>query len=316
MRNKIIITSAIVLCCLFGLIGCSKPQPSTLKLGYLPIAECTPLFVGKTENIFEKHGLNVELTEFDAGPTVIAASLGGSLDGGLSGVTPIFFAIDKGKPIKMVNDGGHVVPAEHPYVGIVVAVNSTIKSIQELRNKTIAVNGLKTIEDALLRVALRKANIGDSANVVTLPHPNMVPALERGTIDASMAIEPYIAMGLSKGQIKVIVGSEDLIPSFQISAIFFTDNFIKNHSDLIDKFTVAYNEAIDSINANPVRAKEIVAEWTKTPLETAKAITLPGWSKELNTEGVKEAQSAMVENKILERAVEIDQFIYKVGMTK
>lgn len=90
MRNKIIVTSVIVLCCLVGFLECTKPLPSTLKLGYLPIAECTPLFVGKTENIFEKHGLNVELTEFDAGPTVIAASLGGSLDGGLSGVTPIF----------------------------------------------------------------------------------------------------------------------------------------------------------------------------------------------------------------------------------
>ncbi len=297
-------------------LGRSKPptqetRQETLRLGYLPIAECTPLFVAKSEGFFEKHGLSVELVEFDSGPPVIAAALGGSLDGGLSGVTPIFFATDKSKPIKMVGDGGHVVPAEHPYIGIVVASRSKSKSIPDLKGKTVAVNGLKTIEDALLRVALNKANIADSVNVVALPHPNMVPALKSGTIDASMAIEPYIATGLSSGQIRVLTSSEELIPSFQISAIFFTNNFLDKKPEVIKNFTAAYNEAIDFINANPARAKEIVADWTKTPLETAKSMTLPGWSKELNIDAVKEAQRIMVENKILERAVNIDQYFYK-----
>lgn len=314
----LIFLAILLIVWLIGFAGRSK-QPSnvapqeTLRLGYLPIAECTPFFVAKNEKFFEKYGLNVELSEFDSGPTVIAASIGGSLDGGLSGVTPIFFAVDKNKPIKMVSDGGHVVPADHPYLAIVVENASPIRTLADLKGKTVAVNGLKTIEDALLRVALNKANIANSVNVVALPHPNMVPALKNGTIDASMAIEPYIATGLSSGQIRILVGSEELIPSFQISAIFFTQDFLDKKPEVVKKFIAAYNEAIDFINANPARAKEIVSDWTKTPLETAKSMTLPGWSKELNTAAVKEAQRVMVENKILERAVDLDPYFYKLG---
>src|SRR5258708_1072330 len=209
---------------LITLIGCSRPaaQPN-LRLGYLPVAECTPLFVAQTEGIFEKHGIKVTLTEFDAGPTVIAASFGGTLDGGLAGMAPIFFAVEKDKAIKMVSDGGHVVPAGHPYVGLLVKASSPIKSVADLKGKTVAVNGFKTIEEALLRVALNKAGIAGKANVVTLPHPNMVQALSSGTVDASIAIEPYISMGLASGQVRVLAGSEEMIPSFQISAIFFTE---------------------------------------------------------------------------------------------
>ena len=283
---------------------------SSLRLGYLPIAECTPLFVAQTEGFFQKHGLTVKLTEFDAGPTVIAATLGGSLDGGLAGVAPIFFAAAKEKPIKMVSDGGHAVPAEHPYVGMVVMVNSPIKSVAELKGKTVAVNGLKTIEDALLRVALNEAKISDSVKVIELPHPIMLPTLERGTIDASMAIEPYISMGLATGNIRVLAGSEDIIPSFQISTIFFSNEFIDRKPDTLKRFTAAYNDAIDFIAANPDRVRQIVAQWTKTPMETVKSITLPGWSKELPVAGIKSAQKVMVDNKILDKSVDLESYIY------
>jgi len=294
--------------------GCSRPavRPE-VRLGYLPIAECTPLFVAQSEHLFENHGIKVALTEFEDGPTVIAASLGGSLDGGLSGVVPILFAAEKDKPIKMVNDGGHVVPAPHPYVGLVVKASSQIQSVAELKGKTVAVNGLKTLEEGLLRVALNKAGIGHDVNVVTLPHPNMVQALTSGTIDASMAIEPYISMGLAEGSIRVLESSDEIIPSFQLSAIFFTNRFIEGSPDALARFTAAYNDAIRFIASNPDRAKHIVADWTKTPLATANSMTLPGWSTDLPIEGAKQVQKAMLENGILERAVNLDGFLYKVG---
>ena len=310
MTRRRFVQLFIVVICVALLSACARHRPAAnLRLGYLPIAECTPLFVAQTEGIFQKHGLTVELTEFDAGPTVIAAALGGSLDGGLSGVTPLFFAMEKAKPLVLTNDGGHVVKADHPYVGLVVSASSRIRTVAELKGKTVAVNGLKTIEDALLRVALRKAQLEDGVEVVTLPHPNMVPALSRGTIDASMAIEPYIASGLAAGSIRVLMGSEEIIPSFQVSAIFFTKVYADAHPSEIQKFTVAYNEAIEWIEANPQGAKEVVSQWTKTPIETASGMTLPGWSKTLNVSAVRAAQQAMLENHILDHSVDLTPFL-------
>jgi len=281
----------------------------TIRLGYLPIAECTPLFVGQALGLFQRRGLNVELKEFQDGPTVISAAQGGSLDGGLSGVAPIFFALEKDINIKLVGDGGHVVAAPHPYVGLVVGSNSPIKLPSELKGKTVAVNGLKTIEEALLRVALAKAGIAGTVKVVELPHPTMVQALESGIIDASMAIEPYISMGLGEGKIRILEGSEDIIPSFQISAIFFTELFLSNHGDDLLLFSGAYNDAIDFIDKNPAQAKTIVSQWTGTPIATSNQMTLPGWDKQLSIARLDAAKTAMLSNHIIDTDITLQKYV-------
>jgi NitT/TauT family transport system substrate-binding protein len=311
-RQGRVILASFFIALLFCLSGCGD-RKSQIRLGYLPIAECTPLFIAASEGFFAKHGLDVTLTEFDAGPTVIAATLGGSLDGGLAGVAPIFFAAAKGKRIKMVADGGHVVPSEHPYIGLVVAADSQLMSIKQLEGKTVGVNGLKTIEDALLRVALNKSKMSNSVNVVEFPHPLIVQALAKGTLDAAVAIEPYISMGLADNKIRILMTSEEILPDFQLSAIFFSYSFISARPDDLKRFILSYNVAIDFISKNPQRAKEIVSQWTKTPKQTALNMTLPGWSKQLPVSGIKRAEEAMIQNNILESPVNIEEYIFNVN---
>lgn len=138
----------------------------------------------------------------------------------------------------------------------------------------------------------------------------MIQALVSGTIDGSMSVEPYISMGLTTNKIRVLLGSEEIIPSFQLSLIFFSNDFIIKHSDTLARFTAAYNDAIDFIVGNPDRGKAIVAQWTKTPLETARSMTLPGWSKDLPVAGIEAAEQAMIDNKILDTPVALSSYIF------
>src|SRR3990172_12028000 len=92
-------------------------QLAGLKVGYIPIVSCLPLYAAVDNGYFEQEGLKVEISPMAGGQVAIPAIVGGSLDLGFSAYFAVFSARDAGMDITIVAAIVREVGAGQPYVG-------------------------------------------------------------------------------------------------------------------------------------------------------------------------------------------------------
>ena len=104
-----------------------ESQVETLRVGYLPIAECVQLYAGISQRFFEEQRLRVELQSMRGGAIVLPAVQQGDLDIGFSNVVSLVLLNSDRKPTDdkwLVSIAGatyerpgfsnHALIAEHP----------------------------------------------------------------------------------------------------------------------------------------------------------------------------------------------------------
>src|SRR5437764_462654 len=74
-------------------------EPTTLQVGYIPIADAGQLLVAQHEGYFAAEGLQVELVPFAGGAPIIEAIGTGDLHIGLSGTVPLIQATTQGRSL-------------------------------------------------------------------------------------------------------------------------------------------------------------------------------------------------------------------------
>lgn len=147
----------------------------------------------------------VHWSEFTAGPPIVAAETGGSVDLGGMAETPTIFAQAAGDPIKVVAvaEGS---PDSVPF-SIVVSPSSSITQVSQLRGKTVAVQE-GTTEQYILVHALKEVGVPYSA--VKIDNLNIVAgeaALESGRVDAYVTSEPLTSLMVLADKARVLQGA-------------------------------------------------------------------------------------------------------------
>src|SRR5208282_5188137 len=163
-----------------------------------------PLCVALEKGYFKEYGVDVAIAGiFRAGPETMSAFSADSLDMAYVGIAPTITAVaNKTARIRVlaqVNTDGSA---------IVVGNTSPIRSILDLSGKTVAVPGVSTVQDFLLRKALTNNGLAlNKVNIIVLKPPEMIGALRTGQIDAFIAWEPFPAKAVTSGVGRVLVTS-------------------------------------------------------------------------------------------------------------
>src|SRR5690606_11426615 len=92
-----------------GGLGAASAENVKLRFAYLLAASTLPILVAQKNGDFAKAGLDVELTEVQGGPAVVAAIASGSADVGYAAPVPPINARLNGINVKMVMALGHEV---------------------------------------------------------------------------------------------------------------------------------------------------------------------------------------------------------------
>ncbi|MCK4783361.1 MAG: ABC transporter substrate-binding protein [Desulfobacteraceae bacterium] len=192
------------------LVSSSYGQEPVVRLGYLQSdLHQLACFVSLEKGFFKQEGVQVEIGGiFKAGPEEMSAFAAKSLDAGYVGAAPATVAVANGvakvKIIAQVNLEGSA---------IVVRKGSGIKTVNDLKGKTVTVPGYAQVQDCLLRMALKKADMPlKSVHIMVLKPPEMIPSLESKQIDGFVAWEPYIAKAINKGVGEVLINSGEIWP--------------------------------------------------------------------------------------------------------
>ena len=249
----IIIAIVIIIALIGGYVYFAHPGETTVKIGYLPSDHDSALFVAQSQKLYEAQGINVETSQFNNGGDLMTAMASGDIDIGYVGVTPALSSIAKGVPIKIVSG------AQMEGSGILVANNSTITSVADLKGKKVATPGEASIQYMLLEYALNQENINISeVNPSSMKVAQMNDALKTGKVDAIVTYEPYVSIATNAGYGKLLENSSKILPDHPCCVVVASDKFIKEHPKELKSILAIHENATKYINEHPNDAAKLL----------------------------------------------------------
>ncbi|MEJ8821392.1 sulfonate ABC transporter substrate-binding protein [Variovorax humicola] len=144
---------------------------------------------GTLEKRLAPLGVAVTWTEFNAGPVQLEALNVGSIDFGDVGEAPPIFAQAAGAPLAYV-------AATVPRPGaeaVLVHKDSAIRSVADLKGKKVALNKGSNVHYFIVKLAEQAGLRYSDLNLVFLPPPDARAAFEKGSIDAWVIWDPFLA---------------------------------------------------------------------------------------------------------------------------
>ncbi|HXY99666.1 MAG TPA: sulfonate ABC transporter substrate-binding protein [Stellaceae bacterium] len=202
-----------ILLLVFSLL--SPPAPAggpTLRIGYQKYGTLIVLQArGTLEERLRPLGVSVEWVEFPSGPPLLEALNAGSIDFGTAGEAPPVFA-------QAANNGFVYVGVEPPAPAgeaILVAKDSPIKTVADLRGKRVALNKGSNVHYFLVQ-ALTKAGLSFSdVKPAYLAPADARAAFERANVDAWVIWDPYLAAGQQATEARTLVDGTGIVSNFQ-----------------------------------------------------------------------------------------------------
>lgn len=268
VRPKLRLALMAMLATLLAACGQAKDEVPTLRVGdQLKVLQAALAAAGEDK---PEH-YRIEWSNFIGGPAVIAAQTGGSLDVGWMAETPLVFAQAAGSPVKVVTVGKGAKPGSSN-VALVVAADSPIRSVQDLKGKKVGY-GQGTITHYLVARLLENAGLSID-DVTQVRVANLNPkSIERGLVDAYSIAEPMLSQGLSNGTIRVIAyGGEPITPGFAYLVASDAALADPKRAELIRDLAARFARAIRFQREHPAKAAPFTAQQYNTNAELAEQI--------------------------------------------
>jgi NitT/TauT family transport system substrate-binding protein len=160
-----------------------------VRFGWAAPAAChAPLGYAADKGIFAKHGIDIELVDFLAtGDDVLTKYLAaGKLDVGAGFLLGWLKPLDEGLDVKLIS-------ATHAgCMRLLTTAGSGIKTLAQLKGKTIAVGAVNDAAQQTFSVSLAKAGIDPATDITWKAYPDnlLAVAVQKGQADALAHIDP------------------------------------------------------------------------------------------------------------------------------
>lgn len=228
------------------------------------------------KNVLKRYGKDYVLdTTFTRG-TPEAATLLAADQADMATLSFAIFATSVSKGVvaggmTIVSDNyqdGHKGFAENTFF---VLADSPIKTTQDLKGKTVAVNAFGSAVDLTLRVKLKKDGIDprNDLRIVEVAFPNQAAALREKRIDAGVLILPFMNVETRKGDLRPLFTGGDAFGPYAVLFQVATNEFLKTHPEAVRAFLEDYVHGLHWFYdpANRAKAVELAADFTKSSAE-------------------------------------------------
>ena len=249
LKPLLLIAAVLVVMALFWDTASAQARRKVLVAYVAPgITQVVP-WIAKEAGIFSKHGIDADVILLTGSPRLMQTLLAGDIDYALGGTSSVLRARFRGAdPV--------IVAGTTNFTGqrLLIRPDSPLKSIQDLKGKTVGVTQYGSQGDTFLRDALKKAGLKPDADVSILQMggtPQVASALVAGKVDAGVSGESSLllihqgrAKGLSGGSAK-----EMNIPGVG-ATLNVTRRFLARDREGITRFLRAYVEGIHYFRTN------------------------------------------------------------------
>jgi NitT/TauT family transport system substrate-binding protein len=234
-------------------------QPATkLAVSYSATWDFMPTFVAKDAGIFDRHGLDVTLSNLATtalGPPALQA---GSLQ--IASISPplLLLANDGGLDLVAVASVGSL-NAEHSSSSLITRPGLTVTKAQDLIGLKIGRPGINSAIDMLLKKWLLDRNVAlDQVTLIETPFPQMGDRLRAGQLDAAVALEPIRSRIVSSGAGTRSIDFISQVSPHIVAAIYgSTREWATANLPALRAFRASLSEAMTYMRDNPKDADAI-----------------------------------------------------------
>jgi ABC-type nitrate/sulfonate/bicarbonate transport system substrate-binding protein len=249
-------------------------DPPLIRFGRGFAAEEQMWLMSARPDLTPNQGKKYQLKQilFRANPQRFQAYLAGEIDAGTAPGLAVIFARSQGVDIKIV--ASICMEAAGPQyfsTTYMVKDDGPVKSVKDLKGRTVGVVGIKTATDLWARAGLLNAGLTPDTDtkVVPLGFPAMGEAVRSDKVDAGTFVEPFYSAEVAKGGLrKLFTAVEAVGYDHELLDIWFGDKFLKAHPDAVRAFLADYVAVTKYYLANVEQAKTDLhkAGFVRTPL--------------------------------------------------
>ncbi|WP_439814882.1 ABC transporter substrate-binding protein [Zavarzinia sp. CC-PAN008] len=288
----------------------------TLRIGYIPVAGVSQLFVIDGQGWAKEQGIDLQLTKFDSGPNAIQALASGTLDGYYAGYGPLVVARDKGLDVRVVATTAIeelALVAGGPLAEELAKGGTPAEAIQRLHAATgkpvkFATQPAGSVPNTFLQYWLWNVAKLDKSQVeiVSQGIDATQQAILAGAVDAATIREPALTIVRDrKADVVVLAKGGDMFPKQPGSVVGMTGAFIQAHPDAAKAFVALHVRATEFLQKTPAEAAPFVAAALGKGLVSEETI-----AKALTSE----ASVFIADPRVIEQAVaEVQAFQVQIG---
>jgi NitT/TauT family transport system substrate-binding protein len=261
--------------CLLGvaflLSGCqastgAAPGKLVMRVGYFPNITHSQALIGMARGDFQTalgESVEIQATQFNAGPSAIEAIFAGQIDLTYIGPNPAIngFIKSEGKALRIVcgaTSGG---------AAFIVRPAAGIQTAADLAGKKIASPQLGNTQDVALRRfildnGMKTLEQGGTVEVVPTNNPLILDMFRLGEIDGAWVPEPWASRLVVEGGGEVFLDERDLWPEtngeFVTAHIIVNTKFLEQHPDMVKAWIHAHVEITEWELDHPAEAQELL----------------------------------------------------------
>jgi NitT/TauT family transport system substrate-binding protein len=251
----------------------AKPEEPKLKLALIPVLDTIPIFIAQQNGYFAEQGITVETIPVKSPQERDVLVTTGQVDGVLTDLQSVGLLNKDAPKLKAVYTSRRPFP-NAPMFRILAGPKTAINAPADLKGVPIGISANTVMEyltdrmlagEGLKPEEIAKIEIGQI--------PVRFEQLMNGNIQAAALPDP-LAQGAMAAGAKLIV-DDSKYDDLSQSVLTFTTDTLNTKPATVKKFLVAWEKAVNELNAHPEKYQNVLIEQGRVPKSIQGSYTMP-----------------------------------------
>lgn len=211
-----------------------------------------PMYVADQAGIFERNGINLNLTSSGAGPAALASVLAGEAQFSVHGPEHVAFANAQGGDAVLVSAMANSVP-------VWLLAREELSIPEDLPGLTVNVGQQGTTPYVVFTRYLADNDIPvESLNINEVQQGTEIGPVLAGQSDVAVTLQPAVESGINQG-LQIVHDFTEEDPQFVFSGVATSRTILESDPEMVSCFVASIDEALAFMREDPERTKEIAA---------------------------------------------------------
>jgi NitT/TauT family transport system substrate-binding protein len=279
-----------------------------LRVVIVPIVDVAPVVYAARCGIYAAHGLEVTIETASSGPAAAQIVAAGEADMGITAWHPLSAAWANGAPFSVVIDGATLAAAQGK---VMVSPDSDIETLADLAGRTVGVAAMGSVFHVALLTAFQDAGVDASTvEIIAVPITEEIAAVQSGSIDAMLALEPFTTIGQMQG-LKVIADNlfGGRVEQGSSGGFMAMTPWAGQNEETIRRTRAAWAQVVELIQADEAGFRAFIPTYTALTPELAAVISLTEYRTTTEVANIQPSVDLTAEVGLIAETFDVEPFV-------